>query len=415
MLVCGSRLHAKRYFEEFNRYIKTKGYANEIKILVAFSGKVTDDNYPDGVSEPQMTGYGEKELPAIFDKDEYRILIVADKYQTGFDQPLLHTMYVDKKLSGVKAVQTLSRLNRIHPGKEDTFVLDFANDRQTILDSFQPYYEITSVIEETDVNHLYDLKARLDEFKIYWKEEIEAFANIYFDPKTKLNNSKQQKLLYAFTDPAVDRYKDIPEHERQDEFKKGLRSWTNLYAFLSQIMPFFDAESEKFYAYAKLLQTRLPRRGLSESLQLDDEVALEYYRLQKIKEGSIELQKGEEGELSGTSEAGLKRAKEEKALLSEIINMLNEQFGTEFDEADNLFFDQIEAELMEDETLQTQAKVNKIDTFKFAFDDKFIDKLIGRMDQNQEIFEKILEDKAFGDLVKQLMMKKIYRRMNELV
>jgi type I restriction enzyme R subunit len=180
-------------------------------------------------------------------------------------------------------------------------------------------------------------------------------------------------------------------------------------------MPFTDIESEKFYAYAKLLQTRLPKRDLSETLHLDDEVALEYYRLQKIKEGSIELEKGEEGELSGTSEAGLKRSKDEEALLSEIINILNERFGTEFEEADKLFFDQIEAELMEDETLQTQAKVNKIDTFKFAFDDKFIDKLIGRMDQNQEIFEKILEDKDFGALVRELMMKRIYRRMNELV
>lgn len=413
MLVCGSRLHAKRYFEEVGKYIKTKGYENEIKILVAFSGKVIDDNAPDGVSEPEMTGYSEKELPTIFERDEYKILIVADKYQTGFDQPLLHTMYVDKKLSGVKAVQTLSRLNRMHPGKEDTFVLDFANDRQTILDSFQPYYEITSVTEETDINHLYDLKARLDEFQVYWTQEIEAFANVYFDPKTKLNNPKHQKHLYAFTDPAVDRFKGIAEEEKQDEFKKGLRTWTNLYAFLSQIMPFIDSEFEKFYAYAKLLQTRLPKRELSESLHLDDEVALEYYRLQKIKEGSIELQKGEEGELSGTTEAGLKRAKDEEALLSEIINVLNDRFGTEFEEADKLFFDQIEAELMDDETLKTQARVNKIDTFKFAFHDKFIDKLIGRMDQNQEIFEKILEDKVFGDLVKELMMKKIYKKLNE--
>lgn len=413
MLVCGSRLHAKRYYEEVGKYIKTKGYQNEIKILVAFSGKVIDENAPDGVSEPEMTGYSEKELPTIFDRDEYKILIVADKYQTGFDQPLLHTMYVDKKLSGVKAVQTLSRLNRMHPGKEDTFVLDFANDRQTILDSFQPYYEVTSVTEETDINHLYDLKARLDEFQVYWTQEIEAFANVYFDPKTKLNNPKHQKHLYAFTDPAVDRFKAIAEEEKQDEFKKGLRTWTNLYAFLSQIMPFIDSEFEKFYAYAKLLQTRLPKRELSESLHLDDEVALEYYRLQKIKEGSIELQKGEEGELSGTTEAGLKRAKDEEALLSEIINVLNDRFGTEFEEADKLFFDQIEAELMEDETLQTQARVNKIDTFKFAFNDKFIDKLIGRMDQNQEIFEKILEDKMFGDLVKELMMRKIYKKLNE--
>ncbi len=412
MLVCGSRLHAKRYFEQFKKYIKEKGYQNEIKILVAFSGKVIDDNYPEGVSEPEMTGYSEKELPNIFDKDDYKILIVADKYQTGFDQPLLQTMYVDKKLSGVKAVQTLSRLNRTYPGKEDTFVLDFVNDRETIFKSFQPYYEVTTVKEETDINHLYDLKARLDQFQIYDNSEIEAFANVYFHPETKLNNPKKQKYLYSFTDPAVERFKQL-EEEKQDEFKKGIRTWTNLYAFLAQIMPFVDPESERFYAYAKLLQTRLPKRNLSESLHLDDEVALEYYRLQKIKEGSIDLLTGETAELSGTTEAGLKRAKDEEALLSEIISVLNDRFGTEFEEADKLFFDQIEAELMEDETPQKQAKVNKIDTFKYAFEDLFIEKLIDRMDQNQEIFEKILEDKAFGDLVKELIMKKVYKRMNE--
>lgn len=413
MVVCGSRLHSKRYYDEFKKYIKAKGYDKEIKILVAFSGKVVDDNFPDGVSEPELTGYKERELPEVFEKDDYKILIVADKYQTGFDQPLLHTMYVDKKLSGVKAVQTLSRLNRTCPGKEDTFVLDFANDRQTILDSFQPYYEITSVKEETEINHLYDLKGKLDQFQVYWDQEIEGFAQIYFDPSTKFQNAKQQKFLYSFTDPAVDRFKEIVEEEKKDEFKKGLRTWTNLYAFLSQIMPFIDTEFEKFYAYGKLLQTRLPRKELSDVLHLDDEVALEYYRLQKIKEGAIELEKIKDGELSGTTEAGLKRPKDEEAVLSEIVNVLNDRFGTEFEEADKLFFDQIETELMEDETLQTQARVNQLDTFKFAFEDKFIDKMIGRMDQNQEIFEKILEDKLFGDLVKELMMKKVYRRLNE--
>ena len=413
MLVCGSRLHAKRYYEEFAKYIKEKGYENEIKVLVAFSGKVIDDNAPDGVSEPEITGYSEKELPNAFDKDEYKILIVANKYQTGFDQPFLHTMYVDKKLSGVLAVQTLSRLNRTCPGKEDTFVLDFANERQTILDSFQPYYEITTVKEEVEINHLYDLKNRLDQFQVYWANEIDEFSQVYFNPKTKLNNPKDQKYLYSFTDPAVERFKGIEGEDKQDEFKKGLRSWTNLYSFLAQIMPFVDPDFEKFYAYVKLLQTRLPKKELSEALHLDDEVALEYYRLQKIKEGSIDLKKNENGELSGTTEAGLKRAKDEEALLSQIINVLNDRFGTEFEEADKLFFDQIEEELMQDETLQTQAKVNKIDTFKYAFEDLFIEKLIGRMDQNQEIFEKILEDKAFGDLVKELMMNKIYRKMNE--
>jgi len=414
MFATSSRKLAKRYFEEFDRYIKAKGYEKDIKILVAFSGSVVDDNYPTGVAEPHLTGYSEKELPQVFNQAEYRILIVADKYQTGFDQPMLHTMYIDKQLSGVKAVQTMSRLNRIAPGKDDTFILDFVNDRQTIFDSFQPYYEVTTVTEEPEPNHLYDLKAKLDEWQIYWQSEIDAFSNIYFRPSGKLT-AKDQSQLYSFIDPAIDRYKAIETTERQDEFKKSLRTWTNLYAFLAQIMPFKEAEFEKFYAYAKLLQTKLPKRNLSEQLHLDDEIAMEYYRLQKIKEGSIDLLKGEDGEINGLTEAGIKRAKEEKAHLSEIIDILNERFGTEFEDADRLFFEQIETELVQDETLKTQARVNKIDTFKYAFEDLFFSKLVERMDQNQEIFEKILEDKAFGGLVKEWMLKKVYSKLNEEV
>jgi len=411
MVVTGSRLHAKRYYDEFRRYIQAKGY-KDINILVAFSGKVVDDDWPNGVSEPQLTGYGEKELPKVFNQEEYKILICADKFQTGFDQPLLHTMYVDKKISGVKAVQTLSRLNRTCPGKEDTFVIDFVNDRETVFDSFQPYYEITKVKEEPEPNHLYDLKAKLDEKQIYWRLEIEAFARIYFRPSSKMT-AKAQSKLNALLDPAVDRYNAIETLEEKDEFKKGLRTWTNLYSFLAQIMPFHEPDFEKFFAYAKLLQTKLPKADLSERLQVTDEVALEYYRLQKIKEGSIELEKDKDGELDGLTEAGLKREKDEKATLSEIIDVLNERFGTEFEEADKLFFDQIETELMQDETLQTQARVNKIDTFKYAFEELFLSKLIDRMDQNQDIFEKVLEDKAFGSLVREWMMEKVYARLNE--
>ena len=380
--------------------------------MVAFSGKIIDDNYPDGVSEPELTGYSESELPRVFNKDEYKLLIVADKYQTGFDQPMLHTMYVDKKLSGVKAVQTLSRLNRTAQGKEDTFILDFVNDRQTILDAFQEYYERTIVKEEPKINHLYDLKAKLDEKQIYWDSEINAFANHYFKSYGNFTN-KDQARLYSFIDPAVDRFKAIEEQEEKDEFKKSLRTWLNLYAFFAQIMPFKESDFEKFYAYGKLLQTKLPKPDISEQLKLIDEVALQYYRLQKIKEGSIELSKDKDGELDGVSEAGIKRAKEEKAPLSEIIDILNERFGTEFEEADRLFFEQIETELIQDEKLQTQARANKMDTFKYAFDDMFFNKLIERMEQNQDIFDKIVENKPFGNLVRELMLKKVYLKLNE--
>ncbi len=412
MLVCGSRLHAKRYFEEFQNYIQEKGYQKELKVLVAFSGKVIDDNMPYGVSEPELTGISEKELPEAFDKEEYKILIVADKYQTGFDQPLLHTMYVDKKLSGVKAVQTLSRLNRTHPGKRDTFVLDFVNERQIILDSFQPYYEITTVVEEADINHLFDLKNRLDQFQVYWQKEVDDLVAVYFNPSTKLNTAKQQQKLYAFTDPAIERFKTLKQ-EDQDEFKKGLRTWINLYSFLAQIMPFPVEDLEGFFAYAKLLQKRLPKRNYSEQVVLDDEIALEYYRLQKIQEGAIELQKNSQGELSGISEAGLSRPKEEKAALSEIITVLNDRFGTEFNEADKLFLDQIEESLFEDSNLGDQARANKIDTFKYAFEDKFMDRLISRMDQNQEVFEKIVSDEMFGSVVREYLMKNLYHRFNK--
>ncbi len=410
MVVTSSRLHAKKYFDEFNKYIKKRGYNKDIKVLVAFSGSVKDDDYPEGVSEPQLTGYGEKELPEVFNRDEYKILIVADKYQTGFDQPLLHTMYVDKKLSGVKAVQTLSRLNRIYPGKEDTFVLDFVNDRETIFKSFQPYYEATTVTEEPDPNHLYDLKTRLDEKQVYWQSEVDAFAKIYFDPNSKGIESAQARL-YAHIYPAVDRFTHLSV-EQQDEFKKMLRTWTNLYAFLSQIMPFIDIEFEKFYVYAKFLLTKLPKRNLSERLKLTDEIALEYYRLQKIKEGTIELMKGEEGEIDGIKEAGLVREKEEKAHLSEIIEVLNKRFGTEFTEADKLFFNQIEVAMMNDDELKTSAKVNKIDNFRFAFEEKFDDILIDRMEQNQEIANRILEDKEFREVFMDLLIKKIYSSLH---
>ncbi len=412
MFITSSRKLAKRYFEEFNKYIKANNYSNELKILVAFSGKVIDDNYPDGVSEPQLTGFGEKELPKAFNENEYRILIVADKYQTGFDQPMLHTMYIDKKLSGVKAVQTLSRLNRTASGKEDTFILDFVNDRETIFESFQPYYEKTSVAEEPDINHLFDLKAKLDGKQILWQSEIDDFSNIYFNPSRKLS-VKDQSKLYALIDPAIERFKAIKTEDEKAEFKKSLRTWTNLYSFLAQIMPFKEPEFEKFYAYAKLLQTKFPKNELADSLQLSDEIAMEYYRLQKIKEGSIDLIKGEELDLDGLSEAGIKRAKEEKAKLSEIINVLNDKFGTEFEEADKLFFEQIEEELIQDEKLQSQAKANKIDTFKYAFEDMFLNKLIERMGQNQEIFEKIIENKSFGSTVKELMLKKVYDKINK--
>ncbi len=408
MVVTGSRLHALRYYLAFKTYLKEKGYA-DIVPLVAFSGKVMDPDsgYYDGATEAELNGFGEKELPERFEGDDYRILIVADKYQTGFDQPLLHTMYVDKRLSGVKAVQTLSRLNRMAGGKEDTFVLDFVNDRDEILKSFQPYFESTTVDEPTDPDLLYTLKHTLDQRQVYWQSEIDSFVAVFFRGKEKKGD---QAKLYQFTQPAVDRYKAL-EPDDQDEFKKQLGQWLRLYSFLAQLLPFPDPELEKFYAYGRLLNTRLPAGAQSERLRLEGEVNLQFYRLEKASEGRIIMEPGAEFGLSGQTETGLKRGEDEHERLSKIIDIVNDRFGTEFTEGDQLFFDSITSDLVDDAQLQQYAQNNTLDNFELVFDQLFLESLVGRMDQNQDIFDRIVKEKDFGDVVRKWILKQVYDRI----
>jgi type I restriction enzyme R subunit len=409
MVVTASRKHALKFYLEFKDYIKEKGYKG-IKPLVAFSGSLADDLFPDGITEAQLNKFGEKELPEKFGTMEYQVLLVADKYQYGFDQPLLHTMYVDKKLSGVKAVQTLSRLNRTYPGKEDTFVLDFANDRQTIIDSFQPYYEMTMMSETTDPNHLYDLKGKTDTTQVYFQSEVDAFSKIFYKPGSA--SVKDQGKLYGYIDPAVDRFKELDE-EQQDEFKKSLTSFVRIYSFLSQIMPFQDVDLEKLYSFGRFLLTKLPKVDYTERLKLDNEVALEYYRLQKIAEGDLVLQVQGKQELDPVTEAGISRPKDEKDRLSNIITLLNEKYNFDFTDQDRLYFEQIEQALYENNELKIRAKNNPIENFKYAFDEVFIQTLIDRMDANEEIFDKIMVDSEFKDDVKNWLLKKIYERFTE--
>jgi len=342
MVVTASREHVVRYKQEFDRYLKEKNY-RDIKALVAFSGIVLLDGIPPEYSEAGMNGFGEKELPEKFASSEYQILLVAEKYQTGFDQPLLHTMYVDKKLDGVYAVQCLSRLNRTCPGKEDIFVLDFVNKREDILVSFQPYYEQTQLETTSDPNKLYDLKVKIDSFQIIHQPDVDAFCQVFFKNK-ELHNKSEHARLNALVDVAVERFKAIEKEELKEDFDNTLGVFVRFYAFLAQIMPFSDIELEKYYAYSRYLLKKLPGRGPGERYKLDDEVALEYYRLQKMTEGKIELTKDTDSKIKPVSEAGTRKDKEEYALLSEIIRLLNDRFGTDFTEADKLFFDQIEEE-----------------------------------------------------------------------
>ena len=237
MVVTRSRLEAVRYKQSFDRYIQEKGYP--IKSLVSFSGTVQDDKLTDltYTEEGMNHGIREKELPEKFATQEYQVLLVAEKYQTGFDQPLLHTMYVDKRLAGIQAVQTLSRLNRIHPLKEDTFVLDFVNNPDEIREAFKTYYEGAEMGEESDPSLMYQIKSKLDASGIYLAEEMERFCEVYFKPKQRQSATDHQAMNAAL-DPAVLRF-SARQKEDEDEaemWRKKIRTFRNLYAFLSQII-----------------------------------------------------------------------------------------------------------------------------------------------------------------------------------
>ena len=412
MVVTGSRLEAVRFKQGFDKYIKAKGYP--IKTLVAFSGTVPDKKVP-GVTytEEQMNGgIREKELPEKFASQEYQVLLVAEKYQTGFDQPLLHTMYVDKRLAGIQAVQTLSRLNRIHPLKEDTFVLDFVNDREEIREAFKKYYEGAQMGEAVDPARMYQIKGELDASGIYLAEEVERFTAIYFKPKQKQSAGDHQAMNAAL-DPAVSRFTALKkQNEDEAELWRGkVQAFRNLYSFLSQVIPYQDSDLERLYVFLRHLAAKLPRRDSGNAYEFDDEVRLEYYRLQKISEGSIDLKKGYARPLDGPTEVGSGLVREQPVALSRLIDIVNERFGTDFNPADQLFFDQIVAAAMTDEGLKQAAAVNPGDKFELVFKTLLETLFVERMDQNEEIFVRFMNDPAFQKIVTSWMASQAYQRL----
>ena len=412
MVVTGSRLEAVRYKQSFDRYIQEQGYA--IKSLVAFSGTVVDDKL-EGVTytEPGMNhGISEKELPEKFATHEYQVLLVAEKYQTGFDQPLLHTMFVDKRLAGIQAVQTLSRLNRAHPLKEDTFVLDFVNDREEIREAFKTYYEGAEMGEEVDPARMYAIRSELDASGIYLDEEVERFSAVYFTPKRR-QSVLDHRTMNAALDPAVSRFtvhRDDSEEEAEDWRGKVL-AFLNLYGFLSQVIPYQDSDLERLYVFLRHLAAKLPRRKSGPAYRFDDEVRLEYYRLQKISEGSISLRDGEARPLDGPTEVGSGLVRPQPVPLSQLIDIVNERFGTDFNQADQLFFDQIIEAAMADDGLRQAAAVNPGDKFELVFKSLLENLFVERMDQNEDIFVRFMNDASFQKIVTAWMASETYRRL----
>ena len=385
MIVTRSRLHAVRYKHAVDAYIKKKGYA--FKALVAFSGTVRDAGIDH--TEANMNGFPEIQTARTFNRDEYRFLIVANKFQTGFGQPLLHTMYVDKKLGGVNAVQTLSRLNRIHPGKDDTMVLDFANEAEEIQKAFAPYYDRTLLSEATDPNLLYDLQTKLSEFHLYTTEDVERFAGIYFDPKAT------QESLHAALAPVVERYEAATPEDQRD-FRSYLGDYARLYAFLSQIITFTDADLEKLYQFGRLLLRKLPVNREQLPVEIQQNIDMDSYRLQQTSSGKLPLEKGTHPLEPLKEKQVFGPRPEQVEALSAILKDLNERFGTDFTEADKVIIEHLESRLNEDAALQTSVKVNVPENARLTFDHVANDKIQELIDTHFKFYKQINDDANFS-------------------
>jgi type I restriction enzyme R subunit len=413
MVVTGSRLQAVRYKQAFDSYIREKGYP--IKSLVAFSGSVEDDKVPQTFyTEVQMNdGVKEKDLPETFGKPDFRVLLVAEKYQTGFDQPLLHTMYVDKRLAGIQAVQTLSRLNRIHPLKDDTFVLDFVNEPGDIQEAFRQYYDGAVMGEQVDPDKLYEVKAELDASGIYLQAEVAEFSQVFFAPKRR-QSPGDHRLMNAILDQAVARFAQLQSTEEdQAELWRGkVQAFRNLYSFLSQVIPYQDSDLEKLFTYLRHLALKLPKRKSGPGYHFDEEVELDYYRLQKISEGSISLNEGYAKPLDGPREVGTGIVREEHVALSRLIDIINERFGGELNEADQLFFDQIAEIASRSESLQKAAEVNSLEKFQLVFRQVLESLFIERMELNEELFAQYMGKPEMQELVSKWLGSQVYDRLS---
>jgi type I restriction enzyme R subunit len=407
MVVTSSRLHAVRYKQNIDKYIKAQGYT-DIRTLVAFSGKI-DDGSGKPLTEANMNGFPESRTAEEFAGPEYGVLIVAEKFQTGFDQPLLHTMYVDKTLVGLAAVQTLSRLNRIHPLKESTFVLDFRNDTEEIVDAFEQFHGCT-VAPPTDPNILWDTRRRLDDFDVLREEEIKTALPALLGAAE--SDEKRSAETYAALGPAKERFEELGDEERL-EFRDALNRFVRTYSFVSQIAAFTDASLERDYVFCRALSAYLRDSGTVERLDLGSEVELTHLRHQMTFSGSLSLT-SEVGEVRSFFGEG-KGAQQEMELehLSSIVEVLNERFGTDLTDVDKLLLDQFEESWVADDELSNQAKNNTLDNFRLVFDRKFLQTIVTRVDANDEIYKKILDDEDFRATIGEFYLRKVYERLRE--
>jgi len=390
MVVVRSRKHCVLFHEEMVKQMRERNLS--YSCLVGYSGSI----YHNGRENTETSlnsenGLQGKNIPNGLKDPRYRILIVSNKFQTGFDEPLLQSMYVDKKLSGVQCVQTLSRLNRTKSGKTDTFVLDFSNETDGIVESFQPYYTSTILTEETDPDKLYDLVYEVEQFNLYTKYQVDEFCKEFY------RNSDSDEKLHPIIDVVVDKFNEILDTEHQEEFKSKIQSFIRLYSYISQISSFGEIEWEKTYVFIRFLNKKLPK-GISEKISIIDSVDLDSLRIQMIGESNLSLE-DKRGELYPISDGVGGMVEESTELLSEIIEKINSIFGLDLREEDKVDIQNVEKRIKEDVEMKKVYHGNNSDDVKQEFFEKLLREMfIDYTGERIDFYKKVMDDRVFSHL-----------------
>lgn len=424
MVVTSSRHNAVRYYFAIKEYIKQHPEkCKGCNVLVAFSGEVKFDDVPNKYVEVEMNKDSEgrfinsdKKFRKAFRSDDFNIMVVANKYQTGYDEPHLHSMYVDKKLRGVNAVQTLSRLNRTCYGKNDTFVLDFENTDEEIKKSFQPFYETTELKGTTDVNYVYDLRQKLKDFMLFSDQEADEFNKIMSEVgDTKKQDSKALGKITSLLKPVVDRYSDL-DLDKRNKARDTMLKFTRAYGFITQLVRIDDKELFKDYLFVSHLFRLLPRNKV-DIIDITDKIKLEYASLKESFKGAIILDK-QAGEVKpqGFKPSITKQKKVD--VLSRIVDKVNDRYGEGLSEADKVALTSVSNMLMDDpeikKNLTRYAQDNNPDMFiKSIFPEKFNQILVQCYLSNDEAFKKLMENQEFQKSVMNIMAQEFYKELRK--
>ena len=409
MVITASRQGAVKYRQAFEDYITRKGY--DMKALVAFSGKVKLPNDDTEYSEPSMNGFAEEKLPSEFDKDDYQVLLVANKYQTGFDQPKLCAMYILKKLKGVNAVQTLSRLNRICPPYDKhTFVLDFVNSYEDIQNAFAPYYTTTLLSNSVTPNAVYDLEARVDAYCIINPEDVDAVIEILYGEEIK---AKQKQRLTYYFNKSKKMLEQNYDYIKQKEAVMAMRRLVRYYEFLLQVSSFEDVELHKKYRYINYLLAYINIKNPGGGFNLDGKIKATDFAQKKKEEHKKEHLVAKPVIKLPTAEMfGLTEDKEKR--LSEIIAEINSKTGKSYDsDVAVKAMLQIRDILLKSDKLKTSAKNNTVQDFEFSYFDNIDEALIEGLESNQDFFSLLLGNDEIKKEVLGIFTEEIYKSLKE--